>query len=83
MTTAAAPTAVYLPPGAAAWIRLNKYRCDVAETDHSQTVILGLPGGGGALPVPATDFSYCAAEVPSLSIAVSPFEPVEDFLGSG
>jgi hypothetical protein len=30
MTTAAAPTAVVLPPGAAGWVRIDRYRCDVA-----------------------------------------------------
>ncbi|MHB8506478.1 MAG: DUF4232 domain-containing protein [Acidimicrobiales bacterium] len=85
MTTRAAPFSVYLPPGAKAWVRLNKYRCDIVSTDYAATVILGLPPGDGSflIPLPAQTrdeyFSYCG-EVASLTIAVSPFEPVSMLL---
>lgn len=85
MTTGAPPSAVYLPPGADAWVRLNKYRCDVTVTDHAATVALGLPRGGGSItlrlpgPSHAEYFSHCD-EAASLTVAVSPFEPVSILL---
>ena len=80
MTTGAMPQPVYLPKGSAAWIRMNSYRCDVAAADSSTTVRVSLPSGGGAVDMPAV-LDYCA-EAPSLTIAVSPFEPVEMLLYS-
>lgn len=85
MTTGAAAAPVYLPPGADGWVRLNKYRCDIAATDYAATVVLGLPRGGGsvAFRLPSRsrdeDFSHCS-EVGSLTVAVSPFEPVSILL---
>jgi len=78
MTTGALPQPVYLPTGSAAWIRLNKYRCDIAAQDTTMTMRVSLPSGGGTLDLPAA-LDYCA-EAPSLTIAVSPFEPVEMLL---
>lgn len=75
MTTGAEPSPVYLPPGGSAWIRVNKYRCDIAATDISSAMVLGLPNGGGNLDVPA-DFTYCD-ETASLTVTVSPFEAIE------
>lgn len=80
MTTAAAPQPVYLPKGSSAWIRLNKYRCDIQTQDTAASLRLNLPSGGGTLSLSAA-FSYCS-EAPSLTIAVSPFEPVEMLLSS-
>lgn len=86
MTTGATARPVYLPPGADAWVRLNKYRCDIAATDYAATVVLGLPRGGGAivfvLPASSRDdyFSDCR-ETASSTVAVSPFEPVSLLLG--
>lgn len=74
MTTAAAPQAVYLPEGSAAWIRINKYRCDIATQDTATTLLATLPAGGGTLHLPV-NLDYCT-ETPSLTVAVSPFEPV-------
>ena len=78
MTTGAMPQPVYLPSGSAAWIRMNKYRCDIALGDTTTTLQVSLPSGGGAVDLPAS-LDYCA-ETPSLTIAVSPFEPVEMLL---
>ena len=85
MTTGAAAFPVYLPPGADAWVRLNKYRCDISSTNYAPTVILGLPRGDGSIVIPlpaqsdARYFGYCE-EAASLTIAVSPFEPVSMLL---
>jgi len=78
MTTAALPQPVYLPTGSAAWIRMNKYRCDSAVADTTTTFQMSLPAGGGTLDIPAS-LEYCT-EAPSLTIAVSPFEPAEVLL---
>ena len=74
MTTSAPPQPVYLPHGGAAWIRVNKYRCDIASQDTATTLRVTLPSGGGILDLPVA-LEYCT-ETPSLTIAVSPFEPV-------
>ena len=67
-----------MPTGNAAWLRLDKYRCDIAALDSTAVLRLTLPSGAGTLDVPA-GIDYCA-EAPSLTIAVSPFEPVEMLL---
>ncbi len=74
MTTGAMPQPVYLPKGSAAWIRMNKYRCDIGVEDTTSIFQFTLPSGGGTLDTPGS-LEYCA-EAPSLTIAVSPFEPV-------
>lgn len=79
MTTNAKPTRLYLPSSATAWVRINKYRCDIGETDVSQTLLLGLPDNSGSLQVGTSNFSFCD-ESPSLVVVVSPFEPVEALL---
>lgn len=75
MTTGEAPQPVYLPHGSAAWIRLNKYRCDIGIDDTASMLKLTLPSSGGTLDLPFS-LDYCS-QSPSLTIAVSPFEPVE------
>lgn len=81
MTTGAAPQPVYLPNGSSAWVRVNKYRCDIQPTDTASVLRLTLPSGGGTLELPTT-YQYCQ-ETPSLTIAVSPFESVEMLLWPG
>ena len=83
MTTAATPQPVYLPKGSSAWIRLNKYRCDIGIQDTTALFRLTLPTGSGTLDLSGLSrtFDYCA-EPPSLTIAVSPFEPVEMLLSA-
>ena len=78
MTTGGPPQPVYLPRGSSAWIRLNKYRCDIQAQDASTSLRLGLPFGGGTLDLPVA-YSYCA-ETASSTIVVSPFEAVEMLL---
>lgn len=80
MTTSAPPSPVYLPPKSAAWVRINKYRCDIRAQDTSLTARLALPSGGGTLQVGLTSNEEYCAESASLVVAVSPFEPVEVLL---
>jgi len=75
MTTAATPGPVYLLPGSDAWVRVNKYRCDIASPDASSTMFLSPPGVVGTLSVPAL-FGYCD-QMASLIVTISPFEPIE------
>jgi hypothetical protein len=77
MTTASPPTKVDLPPGSAAWLRLNRYRCDLASTATATTAQVSVPGGG-TLRL-SVEEPYCA-QPESLLVAVSPFEPVEELL---
>ena len=79
MTTSAAPHAVYLPTASSAWIRLDKYRCDVAAAAATSSLRLNLPSTGGALELAGLSFDVCA-QAPSLTVVVSPFEPVEMLL---
>ena len=83
MTTAATPQPVYLPTGSSAWVRLNKYRCDVTIQDTTTSFEFALPSGGGTLDAsdPTRRFDYCA-EPASSTIAVSPFEPVAMLLSA-
>jgi hypothetical protein len=87
MTTSAKPSAVYVRPAGKAWLRINKYRCDIASTDiastdSASTVLLELPHGGGTVTMRLTHypiFDYCQ-EPASLKVTVSPFEPVAERL---
>lgn len=76
MTTSAAPSPVYLAPGSAAWVRLNKYRCDITTTDTGTSIVFRLPAAPGTLVVHPVDWGFCH-EAPSSIVAVSPFEPIE------
>ncbi len=82
MTTDAKPSPVYLPPGAKAWARINKYRCDIGSTAFAYAVVFTLPDKGGSVTMIMTTsplYDYCH-EAASLVVSVSPFEPVEAFL---
>lgn len=83
MTTRATPQPVYLPKGSSAWGRLNKYRCDIGIQDTTASFRISLPSGGGTLDLSgfSRSIDYCA-ELPSLTVAVSPFEPVEMLLSA-
>jgi hypothetical protein len=82
MTTSARPSPVYLPPKGQAWARINKYRCDIATTDVASTVVFYPPHHGGSVSMTKSEypvFDYCQ-EPASLTVAVSPFEPIDAFL---
>ena len=80
MTTGAQPQPVYLPEGSSAWIRLNAHRCDIQTQDTAETLKVTLPSDDGTLTLPAA-INYCN-ETSSLTITVSPFEPVEPLLSA-
>jgi hypothetical protein len=81
MTTGAKPSPIYLLPAGEAWARINKYRCDIAPIDTASTVVFELPDDGGSIHIikPHYYYDYCQ-EAPSLTVRVSPFEPVEALL---
>ena len=73
MTTSAQPRVVSLRPGWAAYVRINKYRCDIAAESNTATLRLGYPSPSLGLSFYG-GFDYCV-EAPSLVVAVSPFQP--------
>jgi hypothetical protein len=79
MITAAQPRVVSLRPGWAAYVRINKYRCDVHADDTSALLRLAVPGSSS--PPLSSNFAgrsldYCA-EAPSTIVTISPFESTE------
>jgi hypothetical protein len=76
MTTAAQPLVVSLRTGWAAYVRINKYRCDITADDTTATLRLTLPGNHSpslGLTYQGVSLDYCV-EAPSLVVVVSPFE---------
>lgn len=79
--TGAAPQPVYLPTGGSAWVRLNKYRCDVSTQAATASLRLALPSGGGVRDAVGLSRSLDdCSEAQSLRITVSPFEAVQMLL---
>ena len=78
MTTAARPRVVSLRPGWSAYVRINKYRCDVHADDTSAVLRLALPGASPSLSanLSGPPLDYCA-ETASTVVTVSPFESTE------
>ena len=80
--TGAAPTPVTLAPGAAAYVAVAKYRCDLGDLQVASQVRLILPGSGPStvLTVSLSDttssLSSCkgGSDDPGNAVAVSPFE---------
>ena len=82
--TSAAPAAVTLRPGQAAWVLVAKYRCDLGIIRNATTIRLILPGApravltGRVAPggVGVSDLSYCRGGLgePGQTVTVSPFE---------
>jgi len=76
MVTSRPPSEVVLMPGGRAFVRINKYRCDVQSVTATKSVRVSLPGGGviGQIPIgTGTDFSYCGFNDPGSTVSVSPF----------
>src|SRR5581483_5893780 len=79
MTTSAQPRVVSLRPGWSAYVRINKYRCDVHADDTAAALRLAVPGSSS--PPLSSSFSgfsldYCA-EAASTTVTISPFESTE------
>jgi hypothetical protein len=89
MVTDDPPGIVNLPTGHAAWIRLNKYRCDLGSVAVGRRLMLGVVADGDALTL-ALDpmrphgigLDYCGKDDPGSAIHVSPFEPTEQATAS-
>lgn len=77
MTTDAAPQIVSIAPGQDAYVRINKYRCDIARQDVATVATLVPPGSTTPLMVPLGRYPVLDScpEAPSLSVTVSPVEP--------
>jgi hypothetical protein len=83
--TAAAPVTVTLRPGAAAWVLVAKYRCDVGTERDARTIRITVPGARpAALTGRASSrndgvsaLSYCRGGTsdPGQTVAISPVEP--------
>jgi hypothetical protein len=88
--TRATPRAVLLRPGAAAYLLVAKYRCDLGVSRNAATMLLtlpgtsGTPGAAGAMAIRFAsglpgelDLSYCKGgrDDPGQVIGVSPIEP--------
>ncbi|HET7142184.1 MAG TPA: DUF4232 domain-containing protein, partial [Candidatus Limnocylindria bacterium] len=80
VVTSKPPQLVVLAPGGAAYVTVNKYRCDAGEQGVAAGLRLGLPGDGTDPLAPLqADFSpdtmrmaYCGPGDPGSTVAVSP-----------
>ena len=84
MVTDAPPVTVTLRRGAAAWIRLNNYRCDLGVRAMGRRLVIGVRTDANRLSLalhpdrPRGDFmAYCGPGDPGSILHVSPFEPTE------
>jgi Protein of unknown function (DUF4232) len=81
------PATVVLAPGAAAYVLVAKYRCDLGTVRTAATIQLTLPAAGGVTFVGresvggsgSLDLSYCRGgpDDPGQTVAVSPIEPTQ------
>jgi hypothetical protein len=78
------PGTVSLPKGQAAWIRLNKYRCDLGSLAVGRRRRLAVAADADALTLvldpmrpPGVGLDYCGRGDPGSTIHVFPFEPTE------
>lgn len=83
--TAAAPVTVIVRPGAAAWVLVAKYRCDLGISRDATTIRITVPSAQHAVltgRAPSGDagvsaLSYCRGRMndPGQTVATSPIEP--------
>jgi hypothetical protein len=68
---------VVVPHGGAAWVVLNKYRCDLDNHARVGKIQVRLAGAGriGALPAADAGWAYCGPGDPGSTVHISPFEP--------
>jgi len=73
------PARLVIRPGRAAYVALNKYRCDLGNVRAARTLRLGFPRTvrqSFAITVrPRGWIQYCGRDDPGSGITVSPFEP--------
>jgi hypothetical protein len=69
------PHPVNVADGGAAYVLLNKYRCDARDTGIARLLRVTLPGVRGSLTLRLPHYpilDYCPVEGPSTTVAVSP-----------
>jgi len=74
MVSGQPPEQVTVPAGASAYFMFNKYRCDLHEIAVARGLRLALPGSAQTVTVRLPAYpriSYCPADVPSRTIAVT------------
>lgn len=77
MTVSGPPPLVALAPGQDAYLRINKYGCDIHAQASASTLRLTLPGATSSITVTLGQYpiiDYCH-ETASLVVAISPVEP--------
>jgi Domain of unknown function (DUF4232) len=90
--TSRKPVTVVLAPGAAAYVLVAKYRCDLGAAQNVATIRLALPAAGGGVfvarePVGVSgppSFSYCRGgpHDPGQLVTISPIERTRQATGS-
>jgi len=77
MVTAHGAHRVVVPHGGAAWVVLNKYRCDLGNHARVGEIELGLAGAGriGTVGPDSAGWAYCGPGDPGSTVHISPFEP--------
>jgi len=72
--TAHPPQSVVIDPTRAAYMLVNKYRCDVHEFSVAAVMEIALPGQPQSRSV-ASSYPFCGVGDPGSVVAVSPIEP--------
>jgi hypothetical protein len=77
MVTSHHPRRVVVPSGGAAWVVLDKYRCDLGDRARVGEFELQLAGAGriGTLKQESAGWAFCGRGDPGSTVHVSPFEP--------
>jgi hypothetical protein len=88
MVTDQRPSPIVVQPGAAAFVLLNKYRCDLGDKRSPNVVRLTFPGAAQAQLTLAIahfhrDLGWCGANDPGSTVTASPFEPTRRATFSG
>jgi hypothetical protein len=78
VVTSAAPKQFELPPGAGAYVTINKYRCDLGDQSLARTLVLFLPGDRTSLSMSLRSssgvFGFCGPNDPGSIVSISPLE---------
>jgi hypothetical protein len=72
--TAQPPQNVVIPPGHAAYMLVNKYRCDTKDVSTSSVLNVVLPELTHIYALPS-NYPFCGTGDPGSIVAVSPIEP--------
>ncbi len=78
VVTSALPSLVVIGPGGAAYVTINKYRCDLGDHQIAAAARLTPPGDTEPLQTPIGQYpilGYCGNGDPGSTVHVSPVEP--------